>query len=61
MDAELYAAAARLRVAHAALADAHTAFLAEAATTTDPDRLDWLYTTAAELRQLADRLAEVLR
>jgi site-specific recombinase len=54
-------AAQRLRVAQAALADARVAFLREAADTVEGDRLDWLYATAAELRQLAERVAEVLR
>ena len=54
-------AAARLRVAYAALTDAHTAFLAEAAAADETDALDHLYETAAKLRAMADQLAEVLR
>jgi hypothetical protein len=54
-------ARARLRTAAAALDDARVAFLREAADTPEGERLDWLYTQAAELRQLADRVAEVLR
>jgi hypothetical protein len=54
-------AQARLRTAHAALADAHVVFLRVAANTPEGDQLDWLYQSAAELRRLADGVAAVLR
>jgi hypothetical protein len=54
-------ALARLRTARNALNDARVAFLREAADAPEGERLDWLNAQAAELQQLADRVAEVLR